>query len=484
MKETPNSVTVGSIWRLSERFLSQGIAFLVSLILARLLTPEDYGIVSITLVFINLADVLVVNGFGNALIRKKDADELDFSSVFYCTLAISVAVYLLLFFIAPTVGEIYDEPTLSPILRVFALRLPIGALNSIQHAYVARKMIFRKYFFSTLGGSLASGVVGVAMAIYGFGVWAIVGQYLSGTVVSTVVLLFTVSWRPRALFSLRAAKPLIRFGWKITATSFLGVLFAQLRSLMIGKVYTEAELAYYDRGRNFSTLATDNVGNALLSVLFPALSRVGDDSALLKEKLRAALRIISFVVLPASVGLAVVASPLIRLLLTEKWVDCIPFVQLLSFATSISMLGDVSLQALNAKGRSDTVLKLELFLKRPIFLLLLIVGLKISVLAVAVSTLVYSVCSTLINLPVLKKHLGYTATEQLHDLLPSVALSGAMALAASLWLLVPTPTALRLVLQVTTGAAVYLSLAALTKNTGLAFIWRAARGLLLKKRGD
>ncbi len=482
MKETPNSVAGGSVWRLSERFLSQGVAFLVSLLLARLLTPEDYGSVSIILVFINLADVLVVNGFGNALIRKKNADELDFSSVFYCTLAISVALYLVLFFLAPTVGKLYGDPTLSQILRVFALRLPVGALNSIQHAYVARKMIFRKYFFSTLGGSLASGVVGVAMAIYGFGVWAIVGQYLSGTVVSTVVLLFTVSWRPRALFSLRAAKPLLRFGWKLTATSFLGVLFAQLRSLMIGKVYTEAELAYYDRGRNFSTLATDNVGYALLSVLFPTLSRVSDDPTRLKKTLRAALRIISFVVLPASVGLAVVASPLIRLLLTEKWVDCIPFVQLLSFATSISMLGDVSLQALSAKGRSDTVLKLELF-KRPVFLLLLIVTLKISVLAVAVSTLVYSVCSALINLPALKKHLDYSLTEALRDLLPATALSGAMALAASLWLLVPMPLPLCLLLQMTTGATVYLTLAALTKSSSLAFIRHAVRGLVLKKRG-
>lgn len=469
-REQGNGVANGFVWKLSERFLAQGITFLVSILLARRLTPDDYGIVSIILVFITFADVFVINGFSNALIQKKDANSLDFSTVFYCSLAVSVVIYGILFFAAPWIAQFYDIPILTLVLRVFALRLPLSALNSVQHAYVARNMIFRKYFFSTLGGTLISGVVGVAMAYRGFGVWSIVGQYLSNTIVSSIVLMFTIDWHPQWKFSLQSAKPLMRYGWKVTASSFSGVFFSQLRSLIIGKFYTSADLAYYDRGRNFSTLATDNIGNALVSVLFPSFANSSGDLVLLKQKLRNAVRMISFAVLPVTVGIAVVAEPMVLVLLSDKWIGSIPYIQLLCLSAAISMIGDISLQTLNAIGRSDVVLKLE-FIKKPVYLILLVVGIKISVLAVAITMLLYSVYSTLANVVPLKKYIGYTLVELMRDMLPAILMSIAMAIAASVWVFIPTEDLLCLVMQIFTGVVVYVGLAVVTRNSSLYLLW-------------
>ncbi len=470
MNEQENSVAGGFAWKLAERFLAQGITFLISLLLARLLAPEDYGVISIILVFINFADVFVINGFSSALIQKKDADEMDFSTIFYCSLVVSLGIYAILFFVAPLIASFYGKPVLSPVLRVFALRLPISALNSVQHAYVSRKMIFRKYFVSTLGGTVFSGIVGIGMAFYGFGVWAIVGQYLANTLANAIVLLFTIRWRPKWMFSLRAAKPLMRFGWKVTASSLSGVFFNQLRSLIIGKVYTAADLAYYDRGYNFSTLATDNIGNALMSVLFPSFANTSDDMVRLKQRLRKSVQILTFAAFPVSVGLAIVAEPMVCVLLTEKWIPSIPYIQILCISATIAMVGDVALKSLNAIGRSDVVLKLE-FAKKPLYLILLIVGMKISVLAVAVTMLVYSVYATLANVIPLKKHIGYTLAELLGDMGPAAAFSVVMTLTASIWNWIPTGMLIRLVAQIATGAMAYVGLAALCKNSSFLFIW-------------
>lgn len=482
VKEQSNSITGGFVWKLAERFLSQGITFLVSLVLARLLSPDDYGIISIILVFITFADVFVVNGFSSALIQKKDADELDFSTIFYCSLAVSIGIYIILFFTAPLIASFYENPILSPVLRVFALRLPISAFNSVQHAYVSRKMIFRKYFLATLGGSVFSAIVGISMAFYGFGVWAIVGQYLSKTLANAIVLLFAIKWKPHLMFSLNAAKPLMRFGWKVTASSFSGVFFNQLRSLIIGKFYTTADLAFYEQGRTISTMATDNIGEALMTVLFPTFANLSDDKEKLKQKLRTAIQIVSFTVFPVTIGLSIVAEPLVNVLLTEKWIESIPYIQLLCISSAISTISDVSLKSLNAIGRSDVVLKLE-FAKKPMFLILLIIGIKINVLAVAVTMVIYTVYATTANILPLKKHIGYSSTELIRDLLPSILFCGAMVITSSIWLFIPTGMFLRLIAQIATGAATYISLAVITKNSSFMFIWNYIKNLSLGKRG-
>lgn len=271
------------IWKFGERFLAQIVSFIVSIVLARMLMPEDYGVISLILVFITFADVFVTSGFSTSLIQKKDADDTDFSTIFYCSFMISILIYFVLFAVAPIIADFYNTPTLIPILRVFSLRIPISSYNSIQHAYVSRNMLFKKFFFSTLFGTILSGVFGVVAAYHGLGAWALIIQYMTNTIVDTIVLRFTIDWHLKIKFSKQSASSLMKYGWKILVADLSGTFFEQLRSLIIGKVYLTSDLAFYNRGKSFSSLIMDNISTAMMSVLFPDLSNKVDDIQQLKK---------------------------------------------------------------------------------------------------------------------------------------------------------------------------------------------------------
>ena len=209
---------------------------LISIFLARILNPSDYGIVSIVLIFITLANVFVTSGFSTALVQKKDASKVDFSTNFYCSLFVSIIIYIALFLLAPHIASFYNNEQLCIVLRIFALRIPLSSFSAIQHAYVERNMMFKKYFFSTLFGTLSSGVIGIVLAYHGYGVWALVAQYLTNTLIDIIVLLITVDWKPTLEFSYKSAKSMMNYGSKIFAADFAGTFFEQLRSIIIGKV--------------------------------------------------------------------------------------------------------------------------------------------------------------------------------------------------------------------------------------------------------
>ena len=232
------NVMSGLIWTFGERVIAQVFSFVISIVLARILLPEEYGVIAIILVFINLANVFVTNGFGESLVRKSDSNENDFSTVFYCSFTFSIILYFILFLSAPYIADFYNQSSLIPLLRVLALKLPVAAINTIQHAYVSKHMIFKRFFFSSLGGTLASGAVGLFMAYSGFGAWSLVAQYLVDTFVDTAVLFFTIPWRPKLVFDVKEAGRLIGYGWKLTASSFLNMLYSELRSLIIRRVYS------------------------------------------------------------------------------------------------------------------------------------------------------------------------------------------------------------------------------------------------------
>lgn len=275
-------VMSGLIWTFGERVLAQVFSFVISIILARILMPEEYGVIAIILVFINLANVFVTNGFGESLIRKTDSNESDFSTVFYCNFFFSWVLYAILFISAPYIAKFYSQNSLTILLRVLALKLPVAAINTIQHAYVSKHMIFKRFFFSSLGGTLASGAAGLFMAYSGFGAWALVAQYLVDTFVDTAVLFFTIPWKPKLLFDKNSAKALIGYGWKLTASSFLNMLYSELRSLIIGRVYSSSDLAYYNRGNQFPSLIITNIDSTIGTVVFPVMTKVANE----KERLR------------------------------------------------------------------------------------------------------------------------------------------------------------------------------------------------------
>lgn len=462
-ESTKNKVVSGMFWKFGERMLAQLISFLVSIALARILMPEEYGIVSIVLIFINLANVFVTSGFSTSLIQKKDAGDLEFSTIFYCSLAVSIIIYSILFLVAPYISTFYDMPSLTLVIRIFSICLIINSYNSIQHAYVSKNMIFKKFFFSTFIGTILSGIIGIYMAYRGCGVWALVAQHLTNSIIDSLVLSFTISWHPKLKFSFKTAKELMGYGWKVLAADFSGTFFEQLRSLLIGKVYTATDLAYYNKGKQIPTLVSDNVGSTIMTVLFPAIATECNDISKVKEMAKKSLKIMSYIIFPMLIGCAVVARPLILMLLTEKWSSSVLFMQLLCISSAISIISNVSLQVIKAVGRSDVLLKLEIY-KKPLYFALLIVGASISVLGVAITTVVYSVLSMLINSYAMQETINYKLEDQIKDILPSLSITCIMGVCVHLLsLLTISNNVWLLVVQIVIGIIVYWILSKLLK---------------------
>lgn len=450
-----NKILSGLVWKFGERILAQGVSFLVSVVLARLLAPDDYGMIAMVLVFIAIADVFVSSGFATALIQKKDSDEVDFSTMFYCSLAVSILIYGIIFVIAPYISDLYGEPELTRVLRIFALRIPLSVYNTIQHAYVSRHMLFKRFFFSTLVGTVSSGVVGIGMAYAGYGIWALVAQYFVNTVMDTLVLACTVSWHPRLLFSWKAAKSLMNYGSKILFADLSGTFFGQLRSFVIGKVYSPTDLAYYNRGQQLPQLMTTNVSASIMTVLFPAISNEEENIERVKQMSKRALQMMSYIMFPLLCGIAMVARPLVLVLYTEKWSDCIIFVQLLCISSVVSLISMTSLQTIKAIGRSDIVLKLEV-IKKPVYLILLLAGVYYGIVAIAVTMVIYELYSTIVNMIQLEKYVSYSIKEQCMDIMPAFLMTLTMALVV-LFLPLPVESAFaQLVLKAFTGGIVYL----------------------------
>lgn len=450
-----NSVLGGFFWKFCERFLNQGITFITSLVLARLLTPEDYGVVAIVLVFIHLATVFINSGFASALIQKKDAQDVDFCTMFFCSLACAAALYLLLFLGAPLVAHIYKNPALKLILRVYALNIPLSVCQSIQLAYISRHMLFRKTFVNSAINAVICGAVGIGLAYAGFGVWALVCQGLVGTLANTVVLLFLIPWRPRLQFSKQSAKSMLGFGSRVLAAELSAAFFAEVRSLVVGAVYSTADLAYYNKGQQIPHLITNNLSGIMGSVMFPAVANYSDDLHQVKMMTRRGLRVLAYVLVPCMFGLAAVMEPLVVFLFTEKWAQAIVFGQILSIDTCIAVMESYYVQILKAMGRSGVVLKLEL-MKKPIYLVLLIVGVMINVKALAVAMLVFDILALAMDVHYIRKYIPYGIGEQLADMLPALGLGVVMA---AVVFLIPSVGGLilTLVVKIAAGAAVYVA---------------------------
>lgn len=456
-------------WVFGERILAQLVSVAVSIILARLLSPEDYGVVAIVMVFITFANVFVTSGFGSALIQKKDADSIDFSSVFYINILISFGIYGILFFSAPYIAKFFNMDILSPALRILGIRIIVAAINSIQRAYVSRHMLFKRFFLSTLLGTLVSGMVGIILAYNGYGVWALVVQYLTNTCIDTTVLWFTVKWRPVLCCSWERVKTFVTFGWRLLISGLIDSGYSQIRSLLIGKIYSSSDLAYYNQGDKYPQLIVVNINSSISSVLFPAMANCQDDKKRVKNMTRAAVQVSSFVMWPLMLGLAVIASPLIRLLLTDKWMPCVPYLRIFCISYGFWPIHTSNLQAINAMGRSDLFLELEV-VKKIMGMGILIISLHFSPLAIAFSLIVSGLISTFINAAPNRRLLGYSYCEQLKDLLPPFIISVIMALIVFPVQLLNQSDAVTIAMQIFAGIFIYIFLAVLTKQAGLNFI--------------
>lgn len=459
----------GLIWKFAESVGNQLVSFIVSMVLARLLMPEEYGVISIVTVFITLCNVFVNSGLGTALIQKKEADTLDFSTVFYTSFAISLVLYGAMFFAAPWIAVFYKMPILTPVIRVMSLRFVIASANTIQRSYVSKHMQFRKLFFATLGGTVFSGAVGVVLAIRGFGVWALVGQYLLHALAETVVLFIVVSWKPRLMFSFQRLKGLFSFGWKLLASSLIDTLYNNLRGLIIGKKYSSADLAYYNKGKQFPELVSSNVITTIDSVLFPVIAMKQDDRQAVKQMVRRFIKSSTYIMMPLMVGLACVAEPMVRLLLTEKWLFCVPYIQIYCVVGFLQPIQTANMQAIKAMGRSDILLKLEI-IKKSFGTLLLLAAMPFGVLILAGSNIIYSVVVLLLNTSPNRKLMNYTLWEQIVDVIPNLIITLVMGAAVYAISFLPLHDLLILPLQVVSGAVIYLLESLLFKNDSFFYI--------------
>ncbi|MCU7207419.1 lipopolysaccharide biosynthesis protein [Turicibacter sp. GALT-G1] len=474
--EIKKKALFGMFWRFGERITAQAISFIVSIVLARILLPEEYGIVAIVNIFIAIANVLVTSGLGTSLIQKKEADELDFSTIFYAGIGFSLIMYGVVYISAPWIAKTYENEILIIVLRVMGLRLPVAAINSVQQAYVSRQMIFKKFFFSTLFGTLTSAAVGITMAIKGFGVWALVAQYMTNSCIDTIVLFFIIQWKPKLIFSFKRFRELYSFGWRIVATGLLGEFFNQLKSMLIGGRYSSTDLAYYNRGESIPNLVTTNINSTLESVMFPAIAKVQDNKKQVKQAVRRMMKISSFIIIPLLLGMAAVAEPIIKILLTDKWLFSVPYLQIVCIQQCFAILNAANLQAIKAVGRSDILLKLEL-IKKPVFLVFILVALPISPLAIATANALYTILALLINSFPNKKLLDYSFSEQLKDVSPYLLLATSMAILVYIIGNIKLNMVILFPFQIFIGIGYYLIGAKLLKMDSLGYIFESLKAI-------
>lgn len=449
------SVLTNLIWRFAERCGAQGVEFIVSLVLARLLAPEAYGTIALVTVFIAIVQVFVDSGLANALIQKKDADDIDFSTVFYFNLFWCITLYLLMFLCAPFIADFYNDISLIPVIRVLSLTLVISGVRNVQQAYVSRNMIFKKFFYATLGGTIGAAFIGIIMAYKGYGVWALVIQQIVNSLLGTIILWFTVKWRPKGVFSFSRLKGLFSYGWKLLASSLLDVVYNNIRQLIIGKMYSSSDLAFYNKGKQLPNLFITNINSSINSVLLPVMSKAQEQRENVKNMTRRSIKISTYVMAPVMMGLAATAPTIIEILLTEKWLPCVPYLRIFCITYMFYPIHTANLNAVKAMGRSDLFLKLEIC-KKAVGLSLLFLTMKHGVMAMAYSLFVSSFASQVINAWPNRKLLNYSYLEQLKDILPSIVLAIGMGLIVNSVRIVNVPSMLLLLVQIVLGIITYI----------------------------
>nr|WP_317430051.1 lipopolysaccharide biosynthesis protein [uncultured Mitsuokella sp.] len=480
MEITKKDVVINFFWKFAERCGSQAISFIVSIILARLLMPSDYGTVALIMVFLTILQVFADSGFGLALIQKKAADDLDFSSVFFVNVVIGLLLYGIMWIAAPAIAQFYEMADLTPLVRVMSLVLLINALRNVQQAYVSKHMIFKRFFYATLSGSMVSAVVGIAMAYMGFGVWALVAQQLTNNAIGTAVLWYTVQWRPKLMCSFERLKGLFAFGWKMLTSALLDTGYQQLWQLIIGKIYSPSDLAFFNQGQKFPNLIVTNINASIDSILLPTMANEQDNRARVRDMTRRAIKTSIFIMAPMMMVLAFSSVNVVTLVLTEKWLPCVPFLCIFCINYMFWPVHTANLNAINALGRSDIFLKLEI-IKKIMGLNILFYTMQHGVLTMAYGMLVSGVISQIINSWPNRKLLGYGYLHQLRDLLPSIllaVLSGCVSYGMGMFSM---PLGLLLALQITAGGLTYLVLSYIFHIDSLQYLLEVIKPMVLHK---
>lgn len=477
-----DKAAAGMVWQLLERFGARGVSLVVTIVLARLLDPEVYGLVAMATVFTGFLEPLINSGMSNRLIQKKDADDVDFSSYFYFNMMMSVLIYCVVFFGAPLVAAFYNTQALTAVIRTIGLNVLIYGVKAVQSAYVSRNMLFRKFFYATSVGTILAAVMGILLAYNGFGVWALVLQQLTNNLVDTIVLWIVVEWRPKKVFSKQKLQDLLSFGWKYLVINITNTIVDKIRTLVIGKAYSAKDLAYYDKGNLFPDALTSSIEGAINAVILPSLSSEQDSKANLKQMLKRSIRISMYVLSPINFGLIACAKPLVSLVLTDKWLPCLPFMYIFCIRNNFTAINVLNQNVYTATGRSGLYLKIDT-IKKVINISLLIICMYFGgIIGIAFSILLSTMAYIIVNTIQIKKDLDYGLLEQLKDIVQSISLAAIMAVVVFTIQFLGLSNLLTISIQITVGAIFYIVASALLKIEEFTYSVDIIKSLFLRKR--
>lgn len=484
MSETLKRKTMSAVfWKILEQGGGSLVQIVVQIVMARLLAPEQFGLLAIMLVFVNIGSVIVQSGLNTALIQASDADESDLSTVFWMSLVISIALYAIVFCAAPVIALFYEMNELVWPLRILALIMVFNSYNSVQMACVARSMEFKKVFYSTIASMFLSGTLGVTLAIAGFGIWALVAQQLSYQAVSCCVLALQVSWRPKLIFVPDRAKELFGFGWKLLVSGLLDKVYQSLSDLVIGKQFSVGELGLVSQGKKYPQAIGSMLDGAIQPVMLSAVARVQSDVGNVKRLLRRALKTSTFLIVPVMGMFALVAEPLISLLLGEQWISAAPFLQMYCFVYALLPIHTTNLQALNGMGRSDLFLRLEVIKKAYGLCILLFTAFVIGdIYAIIMGYVVSGIISSFVNAWPSKRVVGYAYVEQLRDIAPAFAMTLVSMISAWPLSFLDLPGIVIIFAQCVVVLALYLSLSKLFHVEAFAYMIATARDFMRSRR--
>lgn len=472
MAFTRSTIVKSFFWKFFERISTQLVQFVVTIVLARLLLPSEYGTIALITVFIALCDVIIDGGLNTALIQKKDADILDFSTIFFFSLGMAGLLYGVMYFGSPLIAALYKQGELIPVIRVLSLSLFFSAINSIQRAYVSKKMLFQRLFYSSIGAIILSGAIGIYMAYHGYGVWALVGQNVSGQIFTTLIMWYTIRWRPIMQFSIERFKRLFSYGWKILGANFITALFVNVRKLVIGKFFTPASLAYYEKGEQLPAMFMNNMFTSVQTILLPTFSESQDDRQRVKAMMRRSTKLSCFFIYPMMVLMIVAAKPLVLFLLTEKWLPAVEFVQILCVANFFRPITLSNWEAIKALGYSGITLKLEIT-KKVADITILIISAMMGVYAIAWGCVLFNFLCVFINLAPNKKLLDYGVKEQIIDAVPTLLIALIMG-AVVYWVqLMSMSNFLTIIVQFMLGTFLYGSISYLVKEESCMYLLNA-----------
>lgn len=481
-KQKMTKVSSGLFWSFGEQALGQIISTIISIILARLVLPNDYGTIAIVTIFVSICDALVTGGLGSALVQVEDANDLDFDSVWWLNILVAIGLYGMLFVAAIGISDFYDDSELLLIIRVMAIRIIFTSLNSVQQGFVHRNMIFKKSFMSSLTGTIVSGSVGIVLALNGFGVWALIVQYLSKSVVDTCVLGLIIQWKPRLRFSFDSIVKIWRFGIKILLSTLIFTIRDNIRSFVIGKKFTRSDLAYFNQGQKYSSLLVTNFMDPISKVIYPFYSRNQQDRFAIKKYMRLSVKMSSFIYLPIVMGLYCIADTFVRVLLTDRWIDSVFYLRIFCIFYADRTLTANFQKGIMAIGRSGVVLFHEVVTSALTIILVCLAAFKYENLEmISLSYIVLMIVDIIIYGVAVSLFLKYRFIEVFKDLRLIIFMTGIMCLVVSCIQRLPIVPIILLVLEITGGAFIFIFLAFILKCDSLFMILKFIKERKIEK---